>query len=304
LLRQRCDEIKRIAQNEMDGICNPPPKSQAVPKISAYPPKANPDDVKQQPATVPLQVPPGTFSGISQANSQNSISLAEALPGASPTLPGWWMGFPVQLPLEAMAQAIRSASDVEQAVKPVRHQNCADGSQQLFAKHAAMASSPDLDNEVSLLAASRPLEERTTVMLRNVPNNYSRAMLIDLLDSEGFQAQYDFLYLPIDFTTRACLGYGFVNLISHEVACEFMRAFEDFSDWIIPSRKHCIVSWSGPHQGLQEHIERYRNSPVMHTAVSDECKPIIFKQGARMIFPPPTKKIRAPRIRQIRTGGN
>ena len=26
----------------------------------------------------------------------------------------------------------------------------------------------------------------------------------------------------------------------------------------------CQVTWSGPHQGLDGHVERYRNSPVMH----------------------------------------
>ena len=28
--------------------------------------------------------------------------------------------------------------------------------------------------------------------------------------------------------------------------------------------KVCRVTWSGPHQGLAAHVERYRNSPVMH----------------------------------------
>ena len=45
-----------------------------------------------------------------------------------------------------------------------------------------------------------------TVMLRNLPNNYSRAMLLELLDSEGFAGQYDFFYLPMDFKSRASLG--------------------------------------------------------------------------------------------------
>lgn len=29
--------------------------------------------------------------------------------------------------------------------------------------------------------------------------------------------------------------------------------------------------------------------------VGDECKPLIFKEGVRVMFPPPTKSIRPPR---------
>jgi len=141
-------------------------------------------------------------------------------------------------------------------------------------------------------------EGRTTVMLRNLPNNYTRDMLLELIDSLGFRGQYDFLYLPIDFQTQACLGYAFVNLVDSNFVPAFWRAFDGFSNWSLPSRKVCYISWSGPHQGLEAHIDRYRNSPVMHPDVGDECKPLIFKEGLRVTFPPPTKSIRPPRVRK------
>ena len=34
------------------------------------------------------------------------------------------------------------------------------------------------------------------------------------------------------------------------------------------------MNWSHPYQGLDAHIERYRNSPVMHEDVPDEYKPM------------------------------
>lgn len=146
-------------------------------------------------------------------------------------------------------------------------------------------------------------EGRTTVMLRNLPNNYTRDMLLELIDSLGFRGQYDFLYLPIDFQTQACLGYAFVNLVDPGVVPAFWRAFDGFSNWSLPSRKVCYISWSGPHQGLEAHIDRHRNSPVMHPDVGDECKPLIFKDGMRVVFPAPTKSVRPPRVRK-RTESN
>lgn len=139
--------------------------------------------------------------------------------------------------------------------------------------------------------------KKTTVMLRNLPNNYSRAMVIEMLDQEGFKRGYDFLYLPMDFKTRACLGYAFVNLVSAIDVPRFWANFNGFSKWALPSQKVCGVTWSGPHQGLEAHVERYRNSPVMHDSVPENYKPAIFKDGVRAAFPPPTKTTRAPRTR-------
>lgn len=139
--------------------------------------------------------------------------------------------------------------------------------------------------------------QRTTVMLRNMPNNQTRKMLLELLDQEGFAAQYDFVYLPMDFKTKASLGYAFVNFRTEAIANRCLETFEGFSRWAIPSRKVCGVGWSGPHQGLTAHVDRYRNSPVMHQDVPDSFRPILLKDGKRIAFPPPTKKLKAPRLR-------
>jgi hypothetical protein len=54
----------------------------------------------------------------------------------------------------------------------------------------------------------------TTVILRNVPIPYTRAMLLDLMDSEGFFACYDFVYLPLKLRKHISFGYAVVNLIN------------------------------------------------------------------------------------------
>lgn len=138
---------------------------------------------------------------------------------------------------------------------------------------------------------------RTTVMIRNLPNSYTRDMLLELLDSEGFAGRYDFVYLPIDFTSAVNLGYSFVDLIAPADATTFMEHFTGFSNWSVGSDKVCVVSWSSPHQGLEQHVERYRSSPVMHPNIPEDWKPLIFLNGMRVPFPPPTKHIKAPKVR-------
>lgn len=142
-------------------------------------------------------------------------------------------------------------------------------------------------------------EWRTTVMLRNMPNNYNRDMLLDLVDSMGFTRCYDFAYLPVDFKTQAGLGYAFINFVTSAAAQRCFRKFEGYARWQVPSEKVCTVTWGSPYQGFEAHVERYQNSPVMHHSIPDDWKPVLFdEQGSRIPFPPPTKPIKMPKVRQ------
>ncbi|CAJ1332279.1 unnamed protein product [Effrenium voratum] len=161
---------------------------------------------------------------------------------------------------------------------------------------------PEAESEPASRDASLPQEpektpEKTTVMLRNVPNNYTRDMLLSLLNSKGLRGRYNFLYLPCDFKRNANLGYAFVNLVDRKAVSELWRRFDGFRGWCLPSAKVCQVRWSGPHQGFQAHVDRYRNSQVMHKSVPDEYRPVIFANGVRQRFPPPTKFIKPPQDR-------
>jgi hypothetical protein len=150
--------------------------------------------------------------------------------------------------------------------------------------------------DTTALSESQASDVKTTVMIRNIPNNVTRADLLDRLASHGFQFSFDFVYLPIDIKRDANLGYAFVNFLTNEVADRFYVSFNGFRNWGFASNKVSEVSWGSLH-GLDAHIERYRNSPVMHKDVPDEHRPVLFNEGQRVPFPAPTKRIRAPRMK-------
>jgi len=156
-----------------------------------------------------------------------------------------------------------------------------------------VASTGCIENED---VASSP--EKTTVMLRNVPYNCSRDSVIRMMDEAGFHGLYNFIYLPIDFRSKSGFGYAFINMVSNAAAEQLFTQFNGFSGWAVKSQKVAEVTWSEPSQGLNIHVERYRNSPVMHDAVPDEFKPAMYENGVRIVFPPPTKAIRPPRFRR------
>lgn len=140
---------------------------------------------------------------------------------------------------------------------------------------------------------------KTTLMVRNLPKDLTRDMLMDLLNRSGFWKRYDFLYAPIDHSTYTPFGYAFVNFITPQDALEFRDAFQGFERWGVPADGPCEIVWSEAHQGLQDHVERLRNGTVMHESVPEMYKPLLFHDGVVVPFPPPTKRIRAPRSRKV-----
>lgn len=148
--------------------------------------------------------------------------------------------------------------------------------------------------------ANKPYEttELTTLMFRNIPNRWPRDRFLELLDQHGFRGCYDFAYVPTDFHRNGGLGYAFVNFVCHADAEKAMQHFTGFSEWEITTRKVCEVSWSCALQGLSAHIERYRDSPVMHESVPECFKPVFLESGVRQPFPSPTKRIRPPRVKR------
>jgi hypothetical protein len=161
----------------------------------------------------------------------------------------------------------------------------ASGGTSTEAKHAA--ANRQTDAEVQTQA-------RTTLMLRNIPTEYTRALLVELLLEHGYDGKFDLVYMPMDFQNRVGLGYAFINFESNESAEAFKQQFAGFKDWAVDSEKVCEMRWSDV-QGLEAHFERYRNSPVMHESVPDEYQPALFNGSERVPFPAPTKLIRAPR---------
>lgn len=154
----------------------------------------------------------------------------------------------------------------------------------------------------SLPTPEAPKQALTTVMVRNIPKEYTREMLMALMNDEGFHCKYDFIYMPIDFTTSDANGYAFVNLITTEEAQRFQDYFQGFTRWGVAVDKTCDVQWSNVLQGLAAHVNRYRSSPLMHEDTPDQCRPAVFSEGVRAPFPPPLKTIRAPRVRRSKAG--
>lgn len=190
-------------------------------------------------------------------------------------------------------------------VPPADHQSGHNaGAKQLDEKCASAGSQQIPIHAKNCFDASVPQvpdNERTTLMIRNLPKEYSRDMLLELLDAEGFSGTYNFVYMPMDFEKDVSFSYAFVNFVTHEGADKVRDHLQGFTHWCLKSPKICDAAWSGPHQGYMAHIDRFRNSPVMHEDVPDKYKPTVYEGGVRVAFPAATKRIRKPRMRHQTT---
>lgn len=145
--------------------------------------------------------------------------------------------------------------------------------------------------------------EPTTLMLRNLPRGLTRDMLMDLLSDEGYGLVINFIYVPMNFQAGENFGYGFINLTTHQEAERCREALQGFDRWPMEWDKVCDVGNGETCQGVEGHIERYRNSPVMHESVPEEHKPALYENGVRKPFPKNTKPIKKPHIRTRKPKG-
>jgi len=131
----------------------------------------------------------------------------------------------------------------------------------------------------------------------NLPRDLTQAELLAVMDASGFRCCYDFAFLPANLRSGRNQGHAIVNFSRHSYGLAFAARSQGFADWGESANGQlCEVRWSLPLQGLAEHIENYRNHPAMHESVPDAFRPVLFVDGWPVPFPPPTKKIRAPRL--------
>ncbi|CAK9000282.1 unnamed protein product [Durusdinium trenchii] len=107
-------------------------------------------------------------------------------------------------------------------------------------------------------------------MLRNIPNKYTREMLVKQLNQD-FKGRFDFVYLPIDFKNKCNVGYGFVNFRTSASCDEFIAKYDGVDvRKCLPGLNSKKIAGVTPArvQGLEENVRRLRTGPVMNELVN------------------------------------
>nr|GMD94508.1 protein terminal ear1 homolog [Ipomoea batatas] len=116
--------------------------------------------------------------------------------------------------------------------------------------------------------SSSPVSAKTTVMIRNIPNQYQRDSFMAFLDEYCLEShlQYDFLYLPMDFKTNNNVGYAFVNFTTAAAAAKIRERLQNHAWGVLitpngyfTSKKICVVAWARI-QGRKELVKHFKKS--------------------------------------------
>jgi len=121
-------------------------------------------------------------------------------------------------------------------------------------------------------------DRRTTVMIKNVPNKYSKSSLLQLIDHR-LAGKYDFFYLPIDFRNKCNLGYAFVNM---KDPLSIVQLVEEFSGkrWCrFKSDKVCEVVYARL-QGKHSLMEHFRSSRLMNK--HQKYRPLVLDDNGNL----------------------
>lgn len=103
---------------------------------------------------------------------------------------------------------------------------------------------------------------KTTCMIKNIPNKFTINMLIDFLNQTHF-GRYDFLYLRMDFKNKCNVGYAFVNFVSVKDVQSFYKRISGKGWKNFTSSKIAELTYASI-QGIDKLIEKFRNSSIMH----------------------------------------
>jgi RNA recognition motif-containing protein len=102
-------------------------------------------------------------------------------------------------------------------------------------------------------------DDRTTLMIRNIPNKYKRNWLVQEI-GEGC----DFVYLPMSRKkTHMNLGYAFVNFKSVELAQQFLQDFQGYQ-WQRIGKKNATVCYAEI-QGFEANVAYFQEKREVDT---------------------------------------
>jgi len=122
-------------------------------------------------------------------------------------------------------------------------------------------------------------ENITTLMVRNIPNTYTRAMLMEELNLLGFEGKYDFIYLPMDKSTQWNVGYAFVNFSSPAVAKRVIDEMTNYSFQRYDHGSGKVAQISIAHiQGLERNLEYYSSTAVQCARIPT-YRPLVLGSG-------------------------
>ena len=153
-------------------------------------------------------------------------------------------------------------------------------------KHNRKYNNENIEHKLYILNIEdiiKGTENRTTVMIRHIPNRYTCQNLLDEINLVS-KDKFDFLYLPLDIGNDCNLGYAFINFINPLHIVQFYHVFKS-REWLYyNSYKECDLSFA-KYQGKMELTSNFEKH--MNKSNDKRRVPLLFdiKQPPKIDLP-------------------
>ncbi|KAL1202157.1 Protein terminal ear1 [Cardamine amara subsp. amara] len=233
-----------------------------------------------KPILVQFSRPGGFTKKLFLASRYNKSFLFNHHPHSPPSLPRHHLRPPSQLMMKPDNQQLKYNNNYRK--KPKRQMR------QMQQMKKNRVDDRFIINEDAIATTGEFRDDRTTVMIKNIPNKYNQKLFLNMLDThcndsnqkiinQGnnmVMSSYDFVYLPIDFSNKCNVGYGFVNMTSPEAVLRLYKALHNQRWEIFNTRKICEVTYARL-QGLESLKEHFKNLRIPGKEM-EEYKPVFF----------------------------
>lgn len=177
-------------------------------------------------------------------------------------------GIPSELSLHQFSQMSDSYPmqqyDLTQNLSMISGPSVEDDSQK---KNRARKSQPVTDSKEFGINVDRIFDVRkTTLMIKNIPNRYTKDMMLETIDKK-FKDKFNFFYLPIDFDNKCNVGYAFINFIDLADIKDFFLEFNGSTWPNFKSDKICEITYARI-QGKESCIQHFKDSSLMKQEVN------------------------------------
>ena len=139
-------------------------------------------------------------------------------------------------------------------------------------------------------------DQRTSIMIKNIPNKFTRDLLLNTID-QNFKGTYDLFILPTDGSKNKNFGYSFINFLSCYFIPYFYSQFNKKNWSGTNSKKICEITYSKI-QGRQNLISYYSNKIIFYNKslkeINDKTEYIIpneYKNDFLELYPQQIEKI-------------
>lgn len=120
----------------------------------------------------------------------------------------------------------------------------------------------------------------TTVMIRNIPTEYTQDELIDeVAQVMGYPGLFDFFYLPFDSENDCNVGFCFVNFLDVPTATAAVKAFHDYRFRKHGSQKKATVL-PAHIQGLENNLRHLKDRAVV--LGNHPYSPVVMWKGRKV----------------------